>query len=77
LNFSNNPSKKDSININKNLDKSIEMNRVDINNSNDVKRILNDKKVYSLWKRFKGIESESSDENIHHKKSSRKTNNIN
>jgi len=70
------PSKKGSININKNIDRNIEANRIDINDSKDVEKILNDKKVFSLWKRFKGIKSDSSDDNINRKKSSRKNNNM-
>ncbi|OUM65490.1 hypothetical protein PIROE2DRAFT_59993 [Piromyces sp. E2] len=50
-------------NTNKNLEKNIDLTKVDINNTQDVKKIINDKKVYALWKKFKGIESDSN-ENI-------------
>ncbi|ORX85389.1 DUF292-domain-containing protein [Anaeromyces robustus] len=66
--------KSDSFNINKNIERNIEMNKVDINDSNDVKKIINDKNIYSRWKKFKGIESDSNDEiNSNKRKTVKKT----
>jgi len=56
------PKKTEMSNANKNLERNIGLNKVDINNCKDVKKIINDKKVYALWKKFKGIESDSNED---------------